>query len=100
MTVAKGCAHCGRTGYYGRVGVFERLEMNAALRDSLFQMENSSDFLKSATGSSRYTPLLTDAIAKARAGLTSVSEVLRVTSVDTMAGVSATSSSQDEASNS
>lgn len=100
MTVSKGCAHCGRTGYYGRVGVFERLEMNAALRDSLFQMENSSDFLKSATGSSRYTPLLTDAIAKARAGLTSVSEVLRVTSVDTMAGVSATSSSQDEASNS
>lgn len=100
IQVAKGCAACSRTGYRGRIGVFERLEMDGSLRESLFQMDHASDFVQIAASSSRYTSLLEDAVAKARSGQTSVSEVLRVTSVDTMAGVSESKNDLEEAPNS
>jgi type IV pilus assembly protein PilB len=77
----RGCRKCTRTGYLGRIGVFEWLAMEGSLRELLFQSTDSSEFVHLAESSGAWTQLSHDAIAKARDGQTSVEEVLRVTTI-------------------
>ena len=63
------------------MGAFEWLEMDESLRDALFQSSDPNHFMHAATNSDRWHPLVRDATAKARAGLTTVEEVLRITKV-------------------
>ncbi|QDU85394.1 Type II/IV secretion system protein [Planctomycetes bacterium Pla163] len=74
-----GCTTCEGVGYKGRVGLFELLELDPALREIIFE-GNSLDLLRrTAENSGRLRSLLTDGARKVMAGTTSVSEVLRVT---------------------
>ena len=75
----RGCRSCGGSGYSGRVGAFEWLEMDEHLREALFQSADPVEFVESATRSGRWRPLREDACGKARDGLTTVEEVLRIT---------------------
>jgi general secretion pathway protein E len=75
-----GCERCGGTGYRGRNGVFEILEMIEAVRDLIGAHTDSNVIDKAAIGAGM-TTMVDDAVAKCRAGLTSVAEVLRVTTV-------------------
>jgi type IV pilus assembly protein PilB len=77
----QGCRKCGGTGYKGRLGAFEWLEMDESLREALFQSSDPNHFVQAATNSDRWHPLVRDATAKARAGFTTVEEVLRITKV-------------------
>jgi type II secretory ATPase GspE/PulE/Tfp pilus assembly ATPase PilB-like protein len=77
----RGCRKCGGSGYHGRLGAFEWLEMDEQLREALFQSSDPNHFVHAATRSERWRPLVADATAKARAGLTTVAEVLRITKV-------------------
>jgi type IV pilus assembly protein PilB len=77
----RGCAHCSRSGYRGRLGAFEWLGMNEALRESLFQAADGSEFVKIARSSDSWTSLTADVSEKVRQGLTTVHEMLRVTSI-------------------
>lgn len=77
----QGCRKCGGSGYKGRLGAFEYLEMDESLREALFQSSDPNNFVRAATNSPRWRPLVNDATAKARAGLTTVEEVLRITKV-------------------
>ncbi|HBF22854.1 MAG TPA: hypothetical protein DDW23_03475 [Planctomycetes bacterium] len=77
----RGCRECGRSGYLGRIGVFEWLAMEGPLRELLFQSTDSSEFVNLAESSGAWHQLSIDAIAKAKEGQTSVEEVLRVTTV-------------------
>jgi type IV pilus assembly protein PilB len=86
---SRGCRVCGGTGSRGRVGVYEYLEMNEALREVLFHATDGAAFVKAAAGSGRWHALSEDAIVKARAGATSVQEVLRVTKIKSEASASA-----------
>ena len=75
-----GCERCGGTGYRGRLGAFELLELSNELRELIGER---TDGLKIDTMAIRagMTTMLDDGVAKCRAGLTSPAEVLRVATV-------------------
>ena len=75
-----GCERCGGTGYRGRLGVFELLELSNELRELIGER---TDGLKIDTMAIRagMTTMLDDGVAKCRAGLTSPAEILRVATV-------------------
>ncbi|HUN95534.1 MAG TPA: GspE/PulE family protein [Bradyrhizobium sp.] len=76
----RGCERCGGTGYRGRLGVFELLELTSDIRELI---SDKTDGLKIDEMAIRagMTTMLEDGIAKCRAGLTSPAEILRVTTV-------------------
>ena len=72
-----GCAHCFNTGYRGRIGVFELLEIDNAMADAL--RENSvKHFNEAAHASKGYHPLSYSALEFALQGITTLEEVVRV----------------------
>jgi len=73
----RGCTQCNNTGYHGRIGVFEFLELDDELADAL-RRENTSDFIKAAKCSSKYRPFSQHAMEFALQGMTTLEEVLRV----------------------
>jgi general secretion pathway protein E len=75
-----GCERCGGTGYRGRCGVFEILDMVDEVR-TLVGSHTDAATLDEAATRAGMTTMADDAIAKCRAGLTSAAEVLRVTTV-------------------
>ncbi len=70
-----GCDKCLRTGYYGRLGIFEIMAMNNDLREMAFQRRPLQELRKAAIGFGMHT-LLDDGLAKAMAGITPLSAVL------------------------
>ena len=72
-----GCDRCGGSGYRGRAGVFEILEMNDAVR-KLIDIRYDSSTIEQAALQAGMTTMLDDAVAKCRAGITSPAEALRV----------------------
>jgi len=75
--VGKGCKACVNTGYRGRVGIYEVLEVRGEIRD-LIVGKASSDAIRTAAIRLGMTTMLEDGFAKAGTGITSVAEVLRV----------------------
>jgi len=75
-----GCERCGGTGYRGRVGVFEVLEMSDEIRGLIGDKTDGSKIDRAAIHAGMLT-MVDDGVAKCRAGLTSPAELLRVTSV-------------------
>jgi len=73
----KGCLHCGFTGYSGRIGVYELLEMNSELAEAL-RREDTQEFVDAASRAPGYRPLINEAHQYAIEGLTSLDEVLRL----------------------
>jgi general secretion pathway protein E len=73
-----GCERCGGSGYRGRLGVFELLELTNELRELIGEKTDGSkvDAMAIRAG---MTTMLDDGVAKCRAGLTSPAEILRVT---------------------
>jgi len=78
---ARGCRACEGTGYRGRVGLFELFDLDADLRDAVFRGEPLERIRAQALESGRLRPLLHSGASKVLAGLTTVTEVLRVTRV-------------------
>ena len=76
----RGCDRCGGTGYRGRNGIFEIIEMSGKVRD-LITENTDSNVIQRAAGAAGMTTMIDDAIAKCRDGTTSVAEVLRVTTI-------------------
>ncbi len=75
-----GCPHCFNTGYRGRIGVFELLEINRAMAEAL--RDNSvRDFNHAAVDCSDYRPLNAAALEYALNGVTTLEEVLRVSAL-------------------
>lgn len=72
-----GCERCGSTGYRGRSGVFEVLEMTDNVR-KLVDMSNDFSTIDHAAARAGMTTMVDDALAKCRAGITSPAEALRV----------------------
>ncbi len=72
-----GCERCGQSGYRGRVGVFELLELTSSLRELIADRADGLAIDRQAIREGM-TTMLDDGIAKCRAGVTSPSELLRV----------------------
>lgn len=73
----RGCERCGGSGYRGRNGVFEIVEMSEEIRSMIGKGTNSGDIERAALRNGM-TTMLDDAVAKCRAGVTSPAEALRV----------------------
>jgi general secretion pathway protein E len=78
--VPGGCERCGGTGYRGRIGVFELLELTPAIR-ALVAKDTDSASIDAAAVAAGMTTMVDDGAQKCRAGVTSVAEVLRVTTI-------------------
>lgn len=76
-----GCHQCNNTGYKGRIGVYELLEISPPLARALSQ-QDSLAFPELARQSPSYRPLEYVALDYAQAHLTTVAEAMRV-SADT-----------------
>jgi general secretion pathway protein E len=74
------CERCGGTGYRGRCGIFEVLEVTEEVR-SLIGSHTDSSSIDGAAIRAGMTTMVEDGAAKCRAGTTSAAEVLRVTTV-------------------
>jgi type IV pilus assembly protein PilB len=72
-----GCPRCNRTGYKGRIGIFQMLVMNDEL-EGLAASNASRDAVERAAMEAGMRSLWDDGIAKAAAGLTSIEELTRV----------------------
>jgi general secretion pathway protein E len=78
MRVGAGCAACRQTGYRGRAGTFELLLVNDPIRSLIQSRATASDIRDAAIRAGTRT-LRDDGIAKVLAGMTTISEVERVT---------------------
>jgi len=77
----EGCEACRKTGYKGRVGVYELFLINEEIRSLILRKASSGEIRRLAVEQGMLT-LREDAWAKARAGLTTLDEILRVTQED------------------
>ncbi|MGH6789120.1 MAG: GspE/PulE family protein [Pseudolabrys sp.] len=75
---AVGCDRCGNTGYRGRLGVFEILEVNERI-SRLIGTGTDDVSMEREARADGMTTMIEDGVAKCRSGLTSVDEILRVT---------------------
>jgi general secretion pathway protein E len=74
----EGCQACKNSGYQGRIGLFELMEMNETIRGQIVGKASSS-VIKASALQSGFKSLRQEGLIKAASGLTSVEEVLRVT---------------------
>jgi type IV pilus assembly protein PilB len=74
----KGCAECGLTGYRGRLGIFEALELNDKIKALIAAPNFSLDLLKAEARKSGMKSMFEDGLEKVALALTTVEEVLRV----------------------
>jgi general secretion pathway protein E len=74
----KGCATCSETGFKGRMGVFELLLMNDAIRELVLENAPSAEICKKAKELGMRT-LKEDGLEKVKRGYTTIQEVMRVT---------------------
>jgi len=72
-----GCNQCNHTGYHGRIGVYELLDIDYTLADAL-RRNDPAAFENGARAQAGYRPLLDNALNYARQGLTSLAEVMRL----------------------
>lgn len=75
-----GCKICHSTGYSGRIGVFEVLEVTKDIRD-LITKRNDADVILQKAIEQGLTTMLDDGLEKVMKGLTTIEEVLRVTKI-------------------
>jgi len=73
----KGCPECGKTGYAGRLGLFEMLRMTNTIKE-LIRQKASESALRRAAALAGTRTLLEDGLTKVRQGLTNPEELLRV----------------------
>ncbi|CAK4069686.1 GspE/PulE family protein [Vibrio sp. 16] len=71
----RGCQNCNLTGYRGRVGVFEMLELEQDMMDML-RASDAVGFARVARESASYKPLLASAMELAISGVVSLDEVM------------------------
>jgi general secretion pathway protein E len=78
---AKGCEHCGFTGYRGRTGIYEMLPIDEALRVMIH--DKVGEHILDHYARERWLSIQQDGLRKVLLGETTLEEVLRVTSVET-----------------
>lgn len=74
----KGCKKCGNTGYKGRVGIYEVLEVTPEIADHILKGSQAT-VIRDAAREQGMLTILEDGFIKAKKGITTIEEVLRVT---------------------
>ncbi len=73
-----GCQYCNNTGYRGRIGVYELLELDGTLAEHL-RSQDYTAFERSAATREGFRPLAQSGLDFAMQGITTITEVIRVT---------------------
>jgi type IV pilus assembly protein PilB len=73
----RGCANCQKSGYKGRLGIFELMVMTNKIRELTFQGAATQEIRRSAVGQGMRV-LFDDGVHKALRGITTLDEVFRV----------------------
>jgi type IV pilus assembly protein PilB len=73
----RGCVNCSKSGYKGRLGIFELMVMNNKIRELAFQGAATTDIRRAAVGTGM-TVMFEDGVQKALRGVTTLDEVFRV----------------------
>ena len=73
----KGCAYCGRSGYRGRIGIYELMLINNKLREQMFKGTTTKEIRMEAIRNGMST-LYADGMLKVVRGITTFEEVNRV----------------------
>ncbi len=81
LTRGTGCRACRGTGYRGRLGIYEMLSLDDELREMVMERVNAPRIAAAALKSGVLLTLRQDGYTKARAGLTSITEVMRALAV-------------------
>ncbi|HEX3869079.1 MAG TPA: GspE/PulE family protein [Pirellulales bacterium] len=72
----KGCGNCNKSGFRGRLGVYELMMMTPRIRELAFQNASAVDLRKAALAQGMRT-LYQDGMLKAMRGVTTIEEVFR-----------------------
>ncbi len=72
----QGCSVCNKTGFIGRVGIFEVLEVNEKIRELIMQ-KSSADVIAKQAFNDGMISMLEDGIIKVFEGVSTIDEVLR-----------------------
>ena len=75
----KGCKECNFTGFLGRIGIFEVLEVDSDIRELINRKASSDEILHKAKEKG-YTIMLEDGMDKVNAGKTTIAEVIKAVS--------------------
>ncbi len=73
----KGCSYCSKTGYRGRLGIYELMMMTPRIRELSFQGASTQEIRKAAVAQGMNT-LYQDGLRKVLKGITTLEEVFRV----------------------
>ncbi|MFA0414359.1 GspE/PulE family protein [Vibrio renipiscarius] len=84
----RGCQNCNLTGYRGRIGVFEILELEPEMMDAL-RANDAVGFAQIARASEHYKPLLSSAMMLSLQGTVSFDEVMNLGEGDSTGSVQA-----------
>jgi len=74
----KGCKKCNNSGYKGRIGIYETLEVTEEISDLILKKATASDIEKLAEKQKMLT-IVEDGFIKAKNGITTIEEIMRVT---------------------
>lgn len=74
----KGCKQCNNSGYKGRIGIYEVLEITEEMSELILKKVNQSELKKQAVKQGMLT-IVEDGFIKAKNGITTIEEIMRVT---------------------
>lgn len=77
LAKGKGCEECGKTGYLGRIAIFEVLKISPTITKMILQQANAKDIENQAKAEGLIT-MKQDGYLKAIEGLTTLEEIMRV----------------------
>ncbi|MCK5174492.1 MAG: Flp pilus assembly complex ATPase component TadA, partial [Planctomycetes bacterium] len=81
--IGTGCGKCFDTGYRGRIGIYELMDINEEIRELICHRESAGTIKRKAIETGLRT-LRMDGARKVAEGVTTIAEVLRVTQADTI----------------
>ncbi len=76
---SKGCSFCGHSGYYGRIAILEVILLDDKIREMVAGRKSEEEIIKYAKKFRSFNSLQNDGLLKCVDGITSIEEIIRVT---------------------
>ena len=74
----KGCNSCQKTGFRGRIGIYELMMVDSQVRQMIFENQSTTEIRKYAITGGGMTTLFRDGVEKVLSGITTFEEIYRV----------------------